>query len=288
MTGFGRGEGETSLGRLVVESRSVNHRFCDITIKLPKRLAAFELRIKEMIRSEVSRGKIDVTLRLDQTGNGKVQFDVDFHLAEQYYKALKSLSEKLNLKGEVSLELLAGAKDLITVKEEAFDAEPYWQEVEPILRASLKDMDQMKRMEGDSLSKDLEQRIDRIATQLEWIKKQFPSSLNQYLNRLKERLRLLLEGVEVDSLRFQQEIAFWVERTDITEEVTRAESHINQLINLLKADEPVGRKIDFLIQEIHREVNTISAKANDGEISQRVVEIKGELEKVREQVQNIE
>ncbi len=288
MTGFGRGEGETSLGRLVVESRSVNHRFCDITIKLPKRLAAFELRIKEMIRSEVSRGKIDVTLRLDQAGNGRIQFEVDFHLAEQYYKALKSLSEKLNLKGEVSLELLAGAKDLITVKEEVFDAEPYWQEVEPILRASLKDMDQMKRMEGESLSKDLEQRIDRIATQLEWIKKQFPSSLNQYLNRLRERLRLLLEGGEVDSLRFQQEIAFWVERTDITEEVTRAESHINQLINLLKADEPVGRKIDFLIQEIHREVNTISAKANDGEISQRVVEIKGELEKVREQVQNIE
>ncbi len=288
MTGFGRGEGDTSLGRLVVESRSVNHRFCDISIKLPKRLASFETRIKEMIRSEVSRGKIDVTLRLDQTSNGKIQFDVDFHLAEQYYKALKSLSERLNLKGEVTLELLAGAKDLITVKEETFDAEPYWQEVEPILRASLKDMDQMKRVEGESLFKDLEQRVDRIISELDAIKKQFPSSLNQYLNRLRERLRSLLNGMEVDSIRFQQELAFWAERTDITEEITRAESHISQLANLLKTDEPVGRKIEFLIQEIHREVNTISAKANDVEISKRVVEIKGELEKVREQVQNIE
>lgn len=288
MTGFGRGEGDTSLGRLVVESRSVNHRFCEITIKLPKRLAPFETRIKEMIRSEVSRGKIDVTLRLDPTGNGRVRFDVDFYLAEQYYKALKSLSERLNLKGEVTLELLAGAKDLITVKEETFDVEPYWQEVEPILRASLKDMDLMKRREGESLYKDLEQRVGRIATQLELIKNQFPLSLSQYLNRVRERIRSLLNGLEVDASRFQQEMAFWVERTDITEEITRAESHLSQLANLLKADEPVGRKIDFLIQEIHREVTTISAKANDGEISQRVVEIKGELEKVREQVQNIE
>jgi len=288
MTGFGRGEGDTSLGRLVVESRSVNHRFCDITIRLPKRLASFETRIKEMIRSEVSRGKIDVTLRLDQTGNGRIQFDIDFHLAEQYYNALKSLSERLHLKGDVTLELLAGVKDLITVKEETFEVDPYWQEVEPILRASLKDMDQMKRMEGESLFKDLEQRVSRIISELEAIKKQFPSSLNNYLNRLRDRLRSLLNGMEVDFVRFQQELAFWAERTDITEEITRVESHISQLVNLLKMDEPVGRKIEFLIQEIHREVNTISAKANDGEISQRVVEIKGELEKVREQVQNIE
>ena len=145
MTGYGRGEGETTLGKVSVESRSVNHRYCDINIKLPKRLAPFETRIKEIVRSEVSRGRIDVSVKLDTTGEGKLQLDVDLHLAEQYYKALQALKEKLQLKEKITLELLAGAKDLITAKEEPVDIEPYWHEILPILKQSLKDMDHMKR-----------------------------------------------------------------------------------------------------------------------------------------------
>jgi uncharacterized protein (TIGR00255 family) len=271
-----------------VETRSVNHRYCDINIKLPKRLAVFENRIKELIRSGVSRGRIDISVKLDSAGEGKLQLNVDFHLAEQYYRALESLKEKLQLKDKITLELLAGAKDLITAKEETADLEPYWQELAPILKRSFQDMDDMKRSEGDVLAKDLQQRLQRIAQLLEGIKEQYPSRLEAYQNRLSERLRSLLGGMEVDPYRFQQEIALLAERTDITEETVRAESHLTQFVALLEMNEPVGRKMDFLLQEINREVNTVSAKVNEAEISQRVVEIKGELEKIREQVQNIE
>jgi len=288
MTGFGRAEGETTLGRVVVESRSVNHRYCDINTKLPKRLSFFENRIKEIIRSQVSRGRIDVSLRLDAVGEEKVQLSVDLELAQQYYRVFQDLREKLQLKDEVTLNLLAGAKDLITAKEESGDIEPYWQEILPILKQSFKNMDDMKRLEGESLTKDLQQRLEHIAQQLQIIKQQFPSHLKANLSRLHERLRSLLEGMEIDPSRFQQEIAFLAERTDITEEIVRAESHLAQFSSLLEGNEPVGRKMDFLLQEIHREVNTVSSKANDAEISQRVVEMKSELEKIREQVQNIE
>ena len=288
MTGFGRADGETSIGKLAVEARSVNHRYSDINIKLPKRLSLFENRIKEIVRSQVSRGRIDVTLRLDSLGEEKVQLNVDLDLAQQYYRVLDELKEKLHLKDEITLGLLAGSKDLITTKEESVDIEPYWQEVLPILNQSLQSMDDMKRLEGETLAKDLQQRLEFIGKQLRMIKQQFPSRLKTTLTRLHERLRSLLEGTEVDPSRFQQEIAFLAERTDITEEIVRAESHLAQFGTLLEGNEPSGRKMDFLLQEIHREMNTISAKANDAEISQRVVEIKAELEKIREQVQNIE
>jgi len=288
MTGFGRAEGNTALGKVVVESRSVNHRYCDISIKLPRRLSLFENRVKEIIRSQLSRGKIDVSLRLDSLGEQKVQLSVDLDLAQQYYQVLHSLKQKLHLKDEITLNLLAGAKDLITAKEESGDVDPYWQEVLPILKQSLKGMDEMKRLEGESLTKDLQQRLEHIAKQLLIIKQQFPSRLKDTLSRLHDRLRSLLEGMELDPSRFQQEVAFLAERTDITEEIVRAESHLVQFSTLLEGNEPMGRKMDFLLQEIHREMNTISAKVNDAEISQKVVEMKSELEKIREQVQNIE
>jgi len=288
MTGFGRAEATMALGKMIVESRSVNHRYCDINIKLPKRLSLFENRIKEIVRSQVSRGRIDVSIRLDGVGEGKVQLSVDLDLAEQYNRVLHDLKERLRLKDDVTLALLAGAKDLITAKEESGDIEPYWQEVLPILKQSFKNMDDMKRLEGEALTKDLLQRLEHIAQQLQTIKQQFPSRLKASFSRLNERLRSLLEGMETDPLRFQQEVAFLAERMDITEEIVRGESHLRQFKALVEASEPVGRKMDFLIQEIHREVNTVSAKANDAEISQNVVEIKSELERIREQVQNIE
>ncbi|HUL23576.1 MAG TPA: YicC/YloC family endoribonuclease [Thermodesulfobacteriota bacterium] len=288
MTGFGRGEGDTTLGKMVVESRSVNHRYSDINVKLPKRLNLFENRIKEIIRSQVSRGRIDVSLRLENFGEEKVQLSVDLDMAEQYYRVLDDLKQKLRLKDEITLSLLAGAKDLIVAKEELGDIEPYWQEILPVLKQSLKNMDDMKRLEGESLTRDLQQRLGNIAEQLELIKQQFPLRLRAFLTRLQDRLQTLLEGMESDPSRFQQEVAFLAERTDITEEIVRAESHLAQFKSLLEGNDPVGRKMDFLLQEIHREVNTVSAKANDAEISQRVVEIKSELEKIREQVQNVE
>ena len=288
MTGFGRSEGNTTLGKVYVETRSINHRYSDINLKLPKRLTPFELRIKEMIKSDVSRGRIDVSLKLDSTGEGKVELDVDFDVAEQYYRALHAMKEKFNLSGEITVQVMAGAKELITAKEEQEDVEPYWQEIAPIVKQSLSAMDAMKRSEGEVLTKDIQKRLEHIRQEIAEIKQRFPLSLETYRDRLREKLQSLLGGLDVDPARFQQEIAFLAERTDITEEIVRAESHLGQFAVLLNGQEPVGRKLDFLLQEIHREVNTISSKANDSESSQRVVEIKSELERIREQVQNIE
>jgi uncharacterized protein (TIGR00255 family) len=288
MTGFGRGEGETTLGRVAVECRSINHRYCDINLKLPKRFSPLEARIKEVVRSEVARGRVDVFIKLDATGEGKVRFEVDVALAEQYYNALQLLKDKFHIERDITRELLAGARDLIIAKEGGEDVEPYWKEMIPILKQSLTDMDCMKRAEEENLGKDLQQRIEHISTLLKEIQMNFPPSLKAYQERFKERLRTLLEGNELDPSRFEQEVALWVERTDITEEMVRAESHLRQFRVLFGSQDAVGRKMDFLLQEIHREANTIGSKANDAEISQRIVEMKSELEKIREQVQNIE
>ncbi len=288
MTGFGSGEGETTLGKVGIEIRSVNHRYCDINLKLPRRLNVFEARMKEMIRAEVARGRVDVSFRLDAKGEGKVQFEVDLALAEQYFRALQILIEKFDLKGEISLEHLSNAKDVITAREPVEDVEPYWPEVVSVLKQAVQDMDRMKQNEGTILSRDIGQRLDRISELLEEVRENFPLTLKPYQERLKERLRTLLDGMELDPARLQQEIAYWVERTDITEELVRAESHLTQFRTLLEGLEPAGRKMDFLLQEIHREVNTISSKANDAETSQKAVEMKSELEKIREQAQNIE
>jgi uncharacterized protein (TIGR00255 family) len=288
MTGFGRGEGETPLGRMVVECRSINHRYCDINLKLPRRFNPLESRIKEMVRSEVSRGRIDLSVKLDTSGEGKVQYEVDLSLADQYYRALQLLKEKYKIPGEITLDLLAGAKDLIQAREIVEDVEPYWQEMAPILKQSLKDMDDMKKTEGESLGKDLRQRMDRILQVFGEIRMKFSSSQKAFQQRFRERLQTLLEGAELDPSRFEQEVALWVERSDITEELVRAESHLRQFRTLSEGQDPVGRKMDFLLQEIHREANTTGSKVNDAEISQRIVEIKSELEKIREQVQNIE
>lgn len=288
MTGFGRGEGITSLGRILVESRSVNHRYCDINVKLPKHLTPFENRIKELIRSRVSRGRIDLVLKIEGSEERKLELTVDLKLAEQYLRIYKSLKDRFQLRGEVTLELLTSIPDLIIPKEEPIEIDPYWKEILPVLEKALDEMEEMRRSEGEALARDLKERVKLIRKQLEEIKRVSPLHVEQYHNRLKERLQSLLEGKEVDPSRFQQEVAFLAERMDIIEEIVRTESHLRQLDLLFSEEEPVGRKIDFLIQEIHREVNTISSKANDASISQCVVEIKSELEKIREQIQNIE
>ncbi len=288
MTGFGRAEGETGLGKLYIEVRSVNHRYCDINVKLPKRLTPFENRIKEIIRSQISRGRIDAVFRLENMSEEKGELYLDLSLAEQYYKALQLLKEKLKLKDEITLQMLACIKDLISIREETVDIEPYWKDIDSILKRSLEEMDLMKRREGEFLAKDIEQRLVEIGRELTVIKEKFPIRFEAYQKRMKERIKQILNGIEIEPFRFEQEVALLAERMDITEEIVRVESHLLQFLNLLECKDSVGRKMEFLLQEINREINTISSKANDAEISQIVVRIKSELEKIREQVQNIE
>ncbi len=276
------------MGTLSVEVRSVNHRFCDITLKLPRKLNPLEGRIKELIRLNFSRGRFDMSVRLDSAEKNAYRLEPDLDMASQYVDALRTLKKKLKLKGEIDLDMIAQAKDTIVLVEDEGSLEAYWEEIREIIERSLASLKEMRRHEGDSLALDLRKRLHTMRNLLEQIKIRAPLVLEEYRRRLDQRLRDILEGVDVDPLRFNQEVALFAERSDISEETVRMASHVDQLEQMTDSEEPVGRKLEFLLQEIYREANTVSSKASDQTISQKVVEIKGELEKFREQIQNIE
>ena len=288
MTGYGRGGEVISLGRLSVEARSTNHRYLDISLKLPKKLSPFEARIKDVVKSRFSRGRVDISLAMDSEEKDQFTLEPNIDVAQMYVQALQSLKSKLDIQGEVTLDLVARAKDIITAKEVEGDIDTCWEEVSKVLLSCLQALEEMREREGRSLAIDLEQRLKCITGHMEEVKVRSPSVLEAYRKRLADRVAEMTGGMEVDRWRLHQEIAYFADRSDINEELVRIDSHLKQFGEMLKSDEPIGRKMEFLLQEIHREVNTISAKANDVVISQRVVEIKGELEKMREQIQNIE
>jgi uncharacterized protein (TIGR00255 family) len=288
MTGYGIAQKVISLGRVTAEARSNNHRYLDINLRLPKKLSPLETRIKEMVQAHFSRGRFDISIEMDSGGKDQFKLEPNIEVAQMYVHALESLKSKLNIVGEVTLDLVLRAKDVITAKEVDGDVAPFWEEISGVLLSCLDALKAMRESEGKNLVLDLEGRLKRIARHIEEVKDRSPSVLEAYRKRLSDRLAEIGKGMEIDSSRLHQEVAYFADRCDITEEVVRIDSHLRQFGQMLESDEPVGRKMDFLLQEIHREVNTISAKANDVLISQKVVEIKAELEKMREQIQNIE
>lgn len=288
MTGYGIGQKVISLGRVTAEARSNNHRYLDISLRLPKKLYPLETRIKEMVKAHFSRGRFDISVEMDAGGKDQLKLEPNVEVAQMYVHALESLKSKLNITGEVTLDLVSRARDVITAKEGEGDVSPPWEEVSGVLLSCLEALEAMRESEGRNLVLDLEGRLKRIARHVEEVKGRSPLVVEAYRKRLSERLAEMAEGMEIDSSRLHQEVAYFADRSDITEEVVRIDSHLRQFGQMLKSDGPIGRKMEFLLQEIHREVNTISAKANDVVISQNVVEIKAELERMREQIQNIE
>jgi uncharacterized protein (TIGR00255 family) len=288
MTGYGSAEGLSSMGPVSVEVRSVNHRFCDIALRLSRRLNSLEGRIKELIKSRVSRGRIDMSVRLDSADRNRYRVEPDLEMARQYLDALRTLKAKLRLKGEISLEMIAQARDIIVPVEDEEDVTVHWEQVRQIIERSLDALKEMRRHEGEGLATDLRKRVQSVRSLLEKIEAHAPLVLEDYRRRLDHRLQNMVKGMDLDPLRLNQEIAFFAERSDISEETVRMTSHLAQLGQMMDSEEPVGRKLEFLLQEVHREANTVSSKANDQTISQMVVEIKGELEKIREQIQNVE
>jgi uncharacterized protein (TIGR00255 family) len=288
MTGYGSAEGLSSLGAISTEVRSVNHRFCDITLKLSRRLSPLENRIKELIRTRFSRGRFDMVVRLDSSERNTYRLEPDLQMARQYLDALRALKTELRLKGEISLDMIAQAKDVIVPVEDEEEVETYWEEIRPVIEQALDALAAMRRQEGEGLALDLQKRLRAVRTLADGIMARAPSVTEDYRRRLGERLEKVLKGTDVDPIRFNQEVAFFAERSDISEETVRMTSHLTQLDKTMKSSGPMGRKLEFLLQEIHREANTISSKANDETISHAVVGIKGELEKIREQIQNIE
>ncbi|GAW67271.1 yicC domain protein [Geoanaerobacter pelophilus] len=288
MTGYGKGESTHEGGRFVVEVRCVNHRYGEVTVKLPRALMQFENEIKKRVAERLVRGKIDVFIQVENAVSLGVP-TANLPLARGYLKAFNSIKEALGLEGEVKLSLIASQRDVVTV---AAEAEATLEEIPPELVQALEDalrrVDEMRLFEGESLHADFVKRREVLAQLIAKVAARSPLVVQEYAQRLKERVAQLLTEGNVPEERLALEVALLADKCDVTEELVRLESHLRQFDETLNSSEPVGRKLDFLLQEINREVNTTGSKANDAQMAALVVELKAELEKIREQVQNIE
>ncbi len=288
MTGYGRGEWQGNERKVEVEIKSFNHRFCDISLRLPRRLSALESQVRSLVRQRVSRGRVEISVQFEDSSSPEQNLEVDLNLARDYYRGLKTLQENLGIPGEVRLETMAAFREIFSRKEMETDLEKEWKALEAALEAALTSLDGMRRDEGSKLGEDLLGHLQAIAQMAREIEDRGPAVLKAAADRLAQRVQELSGGLEVDQGRLAQEVAFLAERSDISEELVRIASHVGQFRELVKKPEPAGRKLEFLLQEINRETNTIGSKANDAGISQITVGIKSELEKMREQIQNVE
>jgi uncharacterized protein (TIGR00255 family) len=290
MTGYGRAEAILNGQKYTVEIKSLNHRFLEISLRLPASLSALEMEIKKKIGEPLLRGKIDVSIRRDvqsSAENGQY-LALNLPLAQNYFNLLMQLKQSLNLQDDISLEMIAGQKDVFQMAELPQDDSALWQGLATVLEEALAGMVEMRRREGEILSRDLSARLDLMAQLLSRIEAKAPQVVLEYQKRLTDRVRELTSGLVVDESRLSQEVAILAEKSDITEEIVRLRSHFGQFLEMLDREEAIGRKVDFLIQEMNREVNTIGSKSSDADISKQVIEIKSELAKLREQVQNLE
>lgn len=295
MTGFGRGEYEDANFSITVEMKAVNHRYNEVSIRLPRFMNPVEDRIRKTILKTISRGRIDVFINADYTTSDNATLKVDKNLAAAYHKALLDIAEaigaeKLNMNEAVEVMNIARFDDVINVKEGFFDVESVWPKIDAAVQQALANLVAMREAEGGNIYGDFIYRADLIAEKLTQIEERSGMIVDEYQSRLTERINNILAeyNVTVEPERLLQEVAIFADRSSITEEIVRLKSHIKQFKAILASDKPVGRKLDFLIQEFNREANTIASKANDYTLAQIVVEIKAEIEKIREQIQNIE
>lgn len=288
MTGYGMGEHSNEKFHVKVEIKSVNNRYCDIAIRLPKNLIALEDKIKREIRNSVSRGKIDVFINIENLESDNSEIDVDLDLAKQYFDAFTKLREKLNIKDEISLSDIYKMQGVITATAKDEDIEEYWNVLSVALNTAIKNFLEMRKVEGENLKLDIEEKLRNIKTSSEAINEKAPISLEENTNKLKENIKNNLKDENLDIQRLTTEVAIMCDKLSIDEEITRIFLHISQFNDIINLNEPVGRKLDFLIQELNREVNTVGSKSTDIEILNNVVNLKSEIEKIREQIQNIE
>jgi uncharacterized protein (TIGR00255 family) len=289
MTGYGRKEAGGDAGHFTIEIRSVNNRYIDVQVKVPRGLSLLELRVKKTVQERCSRGRFDVLVTRNSDREKATRLVVDDVLAGQYVGLLRDLKTRYGLSGEVDLSLVAGMQNIITMTEVTEDLEALWALLAGGLDAALDELDRMRLDEGAALVRDISGRINAIEAMVRSIAAQSPLTVEKARKRMADTLAKLLQE-QLDPVRLAQEIAILAERTDVTEELTRLDSHLAQFRAMLTdtAQEAVGRKLDFLLQEMGREVNTIASKCQDAAISLDVVQSKAELEKIREQVQNIE
>ena len=289
MTGFGRSDCQNEDLNCKVEIRSVNNRFIEINTRLQKSLQLLEVPLKKLVKSRCARGSFDLTITLEKTnGNANnVVIAPNLSLASQYMEAFNQIKQELGLSGEIDINSVLAQRDVVKVEAEQTNPEKEKLIVDAVGLA-LTGLLEMRQEEGQSLQADISQRLDDIAKHGDLIRGRQPIILQEYKDRLKERIKVLNDGVELEPLRLAQETALMADRCDVTEEIIRLDSHLEQFRKLLDIDQPAGRKLEFITQEINREVNTIGSKTIDAAVSRSVIEMKSDLEKIREQLQNIE
>lgn len=287
MTGFGRGKYENEGRTYTVEIKSVNHKYTDINVRLPKFLNSMEDQIRKRIRNVISRGKIDVFVNFENYSNKGTSIKINKELAKDYLFQLKELAEETNIDFSVNIIDISKLPEVLKMEEDS-DEDLIGNELMIAVDSALENFIKMREIEGKKLIEDIEKRIYVIQGKVNEITQYSSTLVEEYIEKLKLRVNELLAPGTVDENRLMQEIVIFSDKSSIEEELTRLKSHISQFLDLIKQSSPIGKKIDFLIQEINREVNTIGSKANCLEITNRVIEIKTEVENIREQIQNIE
>ncbi len=287
MTGYGRGQSGTNGTQYSVELNSVNRKQSDVAVTLPRDLAELEPRVRDLINSEVSRGRLNVVVACHACATTQ-KVALDTALARTYFTAMRELQAELGAAGEVSIETVLRAPGVVRIPEEQISPEDAWPHIEAALKEALRSLVSMRELEGKHLAKDLIHRLKTVRETLRKIRKLHPEVLKRFRQSLQERIAKVGLELPIDDERIVKEVIFFADKSDISEELTRLESHFTQFAHHLRKSEPVGRTLEFMTQEIARELNTLGSKANDVEISQCVVTCKAEMEKIREQIQNIE
>ena len=289
MTAYARAEKTKKKFNVLTEIRSYNSRYLDIALRIPHGYTALEEKIKSLVAEKVARGRIEINLQINDDSDEAYSFEVNISKARAYYESLVRLKDQLDLNSEISIEFIVREGGVVRPAEYARDMEAVGSVVADCINAAMVELIAMRQKEGDFIALDISRRINDIEKSVHQIEKESSDLLFYYQQRLKDRIAVLTKGmVEIDSDRIVQEAAFLADKSDISEEVVRATSHLKQFLTIMDSKEPAGRKLNFLLQELNREFNTMGSKTEKASVSHMVVEVKSELEKIREQLQNVE
>lgn len=289
MTGFGRGEASANGITATLEIKSLNSRYCDISIRLPQALQDYELKLRELVQEKVERGKVNVNVRLDMQATGEPEVTFDKKLLKGYRDLLQTMQKEAGIEEPIRLEHLMNFNEIFVSRETDEETiEACWELVKNAAGDALKNLNRMRHQEGEQLKNDLDSRVQHIDDHLETIKTLVKDRVPEARDKLLERIQSLIDDDSFDKERLELEVAVLADKMDVTEEIVRLQSHIKFFRQALGQNQSVGRRLNFLLQEMNREINTIGSKANSSEISHHVVQVKETLEKIREQVQNIE
>lgn len=288
MTGYGRVEETLHNRTITVELRSVNNRYLDCTVKLPRLYFFAEESVKARVQKYISRGKVDVYISVDQRGTEDISVSLNRPLAEGYLAAMRAMGKTFGLQDDITISALSRFPDVFIMEKEQPDTELLTADICKVLDLALESHAFMRRREGNRLVEDIKARLSELSALADKVELRSPLTVAEYRTRMEQKMREVLDHMDIEESRILTEVALFADKVAVNEEVVRLRSHLDQAADLLEADGPVGRKLDFLLQELNREANTIGSKGNDVEMARLVVDMKAELEKVREQVQNIE